>query len=394
MREVWIKFSLNKISIPVNTPYFTSRDIESVNTTMSSGWISSSGPAVKEFEDSWSKFCGRKYGVAVANGTAALELVIRALNIGPGDEVIIPSFTIISCASAVVLAGATPVVVDVNLQSGCIDPEIVEKAITVKTKAIMAVHIYGYAAEISKLADIAAQRNLFLIEDAAEMHGGEVSEIDGTWRKIGSFGVASTFSFFINKVITTGEGGMILTDSQVVYEKLLLLRNLGFTQPRYLHSTQGFNYRMTALQASLAIPQIQRIQEILTMKKTIANHYSDSFRIFEQKVTLPNYPKNIKSSYWVYPLICNSEKDRDALVEYLLSKGIETRNFFIGMHRQPILKGKIKLFGDFTNTELLESRGLYLPSGLGLTPNKQNIVIREISKFFRMKQRKIDHFPT
>jgi perosamine synthetase len=130
------------------------------------------------------------------------------------------------------------------------------------------------------------------------------------------------------------------------------------------------------------------------MKKTIANHYSDSFRIFEQKVTLPNYPKNIKSSYWVYPLICNSEKDRDALVEYLLSKGIETRNFFIGMHRQPILKEKIKLFGDFTNTELLESRGLYLPSGLGLTPDKQNIVIREISKFFRMKQRKIDHFPT
>jgi perosamine synthetase len=384
MREVWIKFYLDKILIPVNTPYFTSQDLDSVNATMASGWISSSGPAVKEFEESWSKFCGRKYGVAVANGTAALELVIRALDIGPGDEVIIPSFTIISCASAVVLSGATPVVVDVDPQSGCIDPKLVEKAITSKTKAIMAVHIYGYAAEISKLVDIATERDLLLIEDAAEMHGGEVYESDGTWRKIGSFGVASTFSFFINKVITTGEGGMIVTDDQNVYERLLLLRNLGFTQPRYLHTTQGFNYRMTALQASLAIPQIQRIREILNMKKTLANHYSDSLRDFEKKVTIPNYPENIKSSYWVYPLICNSEKDRNALVEYLLSKGIETRNFFIGMHRQPILKGKVHLFGDFPNTESLESRGLYLPSGLGLTEDKQNIVIREISKFFFM----------
>ena len=367
----------------MNTPYFTSQDLDSVNTTMSSGWISSSGPAVKEFEDLWSNFCGRKYGVAVANGTAALELVIRALDIGPGDEVIIPSFTIISCASAVVLAGATPVVVDVDLQSGCIDPELVEKAITSKTKAIMAVHIYGYAAEISKLADVAAQRNLFLIEDAAEMHGGEVSEADGTWRKTGSFGVASTFSFFINKVITTGEGGMILTDDQVVYEKLLLLRNLGFTQPRYLHSTQGFNYRMTALQASLAIPQIQRIQEILEMKRNITNYYSESFQSLKNKVIAPNYPENIKSSFWVYPLICNSEKDRDGLAEYLLSNGIETRNFFIGMHRQPILKGKIRLYGDFPNTESLESRGLYLPSGVGLTKDEQDLVIREVMAFFK-----------
>ncbi len=374
---------MDKISIPVNTPYFTSQDLVSVNATMSSGWISSSGPAVKEFEDSWSKFCDRKYGVAVANGTAALELVVRALDIGPGDEVIIPSFTIISCASAIVLAGATPVVVDVDLLSGCIDPELVEKAITSRTKAIMAVHIYGYAAEISKLADIAARRNLLLIEDAAEMHGGEVSAADGTWRKIGSFGVASTFSFFINKVITTGEGGMILTDDQVVYEKLLLLRNLGFTQPRYLHSTQGFNYRMTALQASLAIPQIQRIQEILEMKRNITNYYSESFQSLKNKVITPSYPENIKSSFWVYPLICNSEKDRDGLAEYLLSKGIETRNFFIGMHRQPILKGKIRLYGDFPNTESLESRGLYLPSGVGLTKDEQDLVIREVMAFFK-----------
>ena len=349
---------------------------------MSSGWISSSGPAVKEFEESWSKFCGRRYGVAVANGTAALELVIRALDIGFGDEVIIPSFTIISCASAVVLSGATPVVVDVDLQTGCIDPELVEKAITSKTKAILAVHIYGYAAEISKLEKIAAEKDLLLIEDAAEMHGGEIYESSGKWRKIGSFGIASTFSFFINKVITTGEGGMILTDDHVVYEKLLLLRNLGFTQPRYLHSTQGFNYRMTALQASLAIPQIKRIQEILNIKRNLTNYYSESFQSLKNRLTIPSYPENIKSSYWVYPIICNSEKDRDGLVKYLLSKGIETRNFFIGMHHQPILIDKIRLSGDFRNTELLETHGLYLPSGIGLAKKDQDYIINEVLNFF------------
>jgi perosamine synthetase len=350
---------------------------------MSSGWISSSGPAVKEFEESWSKYCGRKYGVAVANGTAALELIIRALDIGPGDEVIIPSFTIISCASAVVLAGATPVIVDVDLETGCIDPELVTKAITSKTKAIMAVHIYGYAAEISKLEHIACENKLLLIEDAAEMHGGEISEADGTWRKIGSFGVASTFSFFINKVITTGEGGMILTDDQDVYEKLLLLRNLGFTQPRYLHRVQGFNYRMTALQASLAIPQIQRIQAILNLKRNLNDHYSQSFQSLKKNITIPNYPENIKSSYWVYPIICNSPKDRDLLAEYLLTKGIETRNFFVGMHHQPILQGKMRLFGEFPNTESLESCGLYLPSGVGLGKKEQDIVINEVVTFFK-----------
>ncbi len=374
---------MNKISIPVNTPLFTIQDLESVNNTMSSGWISSSGPAVKDFEESWSKYCGRKYGIAVANGTAALELTIRALDIGPGDEVIIPSFTIISCASAVVLAGATPVVVDVDLESGCIDPELVTKAITSKTKAIMAVHIYGYAAQISKLEQIACENNLLLIEDAAEMHGGEICEPDGTWRKIGSFGIASTFSFFINKVITTGEGGMILTDDHVVYEKLLLLRNLGFAQPRYLHKVQGFNYRMTALQASLAIPQIQRIHEILDSKRNLSDYYSDSFQSLRNNITIPSYPKCIKSSYWVYPIICNSQNERDGLADYLLTKGIETRNFFIGMHHQPILKEKMRLSGDFPNTESLESRGLYLPSGVGLAKKEQDIVINELVTFYK-----------
>ena len=374
---------MNKIQIPVNTPQFSTEDLAAVNRTMSSGWISSSGPSVKEFEDSWASYCGRKYGVAVANGTAALELTIRALGIGPGDEVIIPSFTIISCASAVVLAGATPVFVDVNIEDGCIDVGLVSQAITPKTKAIMAVHIYGYAADVTKLKEITTAQNLFLIEDAAEMHGGEILSGEGTWQKAGSFGIASTFSFFINKVITTGEGGMILTDDKDIYEHLLLLRNLGFTQPRYLHKIQGFNYRMTALQASLAIPQIKRIEDILEIKKSLTNYYSDAFKDLNNKLKLPNYPENIRSSYWVYPIVCLSQDNRDALADYLLSKGIETRNFFVGMHNQPILQEKMRLSGDFPNTELLESRGLYLPSGVGLSKNEQDIVINEVITFFK-----------
>lgn len=382
MREVWIKCFLNNAFIPVNTPAFSKEDFAAVNSTMKSGWISSSGPAVKEFEDLWAKYCGRKYGVAVSNGTAALELSIRALGIGPGDEVIIPSFTIISCASAVILAGATPVFVDVNEEDGCIDIDLVLKAITPQTKAIMAVHIYGYAADVFQLGKIAKENNLFLIEDAAEMHGGEIYSPTEGWKKAGSFGQISTFSFFINKLITTGEGGMLLTDDNELYEKLLLLRNLGFTEPRYLHSVQGFNYRITALQAALGASQIPRMGKILLKKKSMAEFYTKELSSLSEEITLPKYQDGTKSSYWVYPLLCTSQAARDGLADYLLSKKIETRNFFIGMHRQPILQGKFIPGSGFKNTEKLETQGLYIPSGIGISLNEQKRVAAEIHAYF------------
>lgn len=351
--------------------------------TLESNWISSSGPAVEEFENAWAKYCGRKYGVAVSNGTAALELGVRALGIGPGDEVIIPSFTIISCASAVLLAGATPVLVDVSYENFCLDVNLIEAAITEKTKAIMAVHIYGYAADMRLILEIAKKYNLLVIEDAAEMHGGELEVRPNIWKKGGSFGDLSTFSFFVNKLISTGEGGMILTDDAEVASRLKLLRNLGFTNPRYRHEIQGFNYRITAMQASLGLSQISRMDEILIIKNRIYSSYNQGFEPLEKIITIPKYPSWIKSSYWVYPIVMKNENLRDRLAEFLRDKGVETRNFFLPMSSQPYLQGKVIMSGDYSNSEKLSKRGLYLPSGLGLTILEQESVISFVKEFFQ-----------
>ncbi len=349
---------------------------------LNSNWISSSSPAIEEFEQAWASYCGRKFGIAVANGTAALELSVRALDIGPGDEVIIPNFTIISCASAVLLTGATPVIVDVKLEDMCIDVSKVEAAITAKTKAIMAVHIYGYAADMKAILDLARKYNLKVIEDAAEMHGGELEIETNSWKRAGSFGDISTFSFFVNKLISTGEGGMLLTDDLETANRLKLLRNLGFTTPRYLHSIQGFNYRMTGLQASLGVSQVSRMSKILQIKSNLYEKYMLGLSGLEKYIKLPIYPSWVKSSYWVFPIIVNEESDRDELVQYLNENGIETRNFFISMSEQPYLKGKFKEVGGLKNSQKLSKCGLYIPSGLGLFGTDQDIVINKVKSYF------------
>lgn len=368
--------------VPVNTPLITDQDKQSVMDALNSNWISSSSPAIEEFEQAWANYCGRKFGIAVANGTAALELSIRALEIGPGDEVIIPNFTIISCASAVLLTGAIPVIVDVKLEDMCIDVSKIEAAITAKTKAIMAVHIYGYAADMKEILELARRYNLKVIEDAAEMHGGELEIESNSWKRAGSFGDVSTFSFFVNKLISTGEGGMLLTDDLETANRLKLLRNLGFTTPRYLHSIQGFNYRMTALQASLGISQVSRMSEILKIKSRLYEKYMHGLSGLEKYVKLPSYPSWIKSSYWVFPIVVSEETDRDKLVQFLSENDIETRNFFISMSDQPYLKGKFKAVGELKNSQKLSKCGLYIPSGLGLSVADQDYVINKVKSYF------------
>lgn len=368
--------------VPVNTPLITDLDKQAVMASLNSNWISSSSPSIEEFEHAWASYCGRKFGVAVANGTAALELSIRALGIEPGDEVIIPNFTIISCASAVLLAGATPVLVDVSLEDLCIDASKIEAAVTSKTKAIMAVHIYGYAADMKKILEIAQKYNLKIIEDAAEMHGGELKIESHQWRRAGSFGDVSTFSFFVNKLISTGEGGMLLTDDPDLAERLKLLRNLGFTKPRYLHSIQGFNYRITGLQASLGLSQVSRMPEILENKFRVFDRYMQGLCGLEKFITLPNYPSWVKSSYWVFPILMNNVLDRDRFVTFLTENGVETRNFFIPMSAQPYLQGKYRAVGPLANSEDLAERGLYIPSGLGLLELDQDFVVSKIRSFF------------
>ena len=371
---------MTKVKIPVNTPLLTSEDLSIAYEVIKSGWISSSGPAVNQFENEWASYCGRKFGVAVSNGTAALELSVRALEIGPGDEVIIPSFTIISCASAVVLAGATPVFVDVKIEDGCIDVSLIKAAISERTKAIMAVHIYGYGADMFKIEELAKEHNLQIIEDAAEMHGGELESETGLRRRAGSFGTISTFSFFVNKLVNTGEGGMVLTDDPIIYERLKLLRNLGFAEPRYLHKIQGFNYRLTAIQAALGISQIKRMDLILELKQKTYNLYMQRLNSIKDKIHLPIYPANMKSSYWVFPVRVNCMEMRDRIVSDLAKNGIETRNFFIGLHSQPVLQGKMRIVGDFENTEILQSTGFYLPSGVGISKKEvEEVCLKLIS---------------
>ena len=378
------------MNIPVNIPNISEDDISSLLQTVHDGWISSAGPAVQEFENRWAAKCGRKYGIAVANGTAALELSIRALKLGPGDEVIIPDFTIISCANAVALVGAIPIFVDSGFNSYCPDLDAIERAITKRTKAIMLVHIYGHSPDVEGILKLAQKYGLKIIEDAAEMHGGEYRFSTGEWKKAGSFGDCSTFSFFVNKLITTGEGGMILTDDLAIAEELRLLRNLYFKVPRYVHEKVGFNYRITSMQAALGIPQIERLDKILRRKAQIHYRYFEALKnVFEYCEILP-ISVNTKSSYWVVPVLFKSARLKVNIQGYLAEKGIETRDFFYPMHLQPNLQEFAEhQKSKFERSTELYSRGMYLPSGVGTANEQIDTVAAEIINGLSISQMKL-----
>ena len=367
------------MKVPVNSIHLSRSEIRAVKEAVKQGWVSSSSNSVKAFEQEWANYCGRSYGVAVSNGTAALELSIRSLGIGPGDEVIIPNLTIISCASAVVLAGATPVAVDVE-SNFCLSLDKIRPAITKNTKAIIAVHLYGQAAAMHEIEEFCRNAQIYLIEDAAEFHGGEIqNRRDGTWKRAGSFGDLSVFSFFANKLITTGEGGMVLCNDATLKDRLSLLRNLAFENPRYLHTEQGFNYRLSGIQASLGLTQIPKMKSILQKKKRIYEHYLKLMSGLNS-MSLFQIPNEIKSSYWVFPVLAKNQKDRDYITSRLSFLGVETRNFFIPMSEQPVLLGKLANSGELSKSEFLSKTGFYLPSGLGLTRRQIQYVARMVRK--------------
>lgn len=338
------------------------------------GWVSSTGKFVDQFEQQWSAYCGRRFGVAVSNGTSALQLTIATLGLQPGDEVIIPTFTIISCALAVINAGAIPVLVDCDPDTWCLAVDQVEEKITSRTRAIMVVHIYGHPVDMNPILRIAERHQLAVIEDAAEAHGAEYldrhSNVEGRWRRCGSFGTLSTFSFYGNKIITTGEGGMVLTDDPVLADQLRCLRNLGF-QPsrRFCHDQIGFNFRLTNLQAAMGVAQIQRIEEILARKRWQASIYNECLRNV-MGLQRPIEQAWARSVYWMYGVVVDDQAgiDADELARRLRNQGVETRPFFLGMHEQPVFRRQ----GLFLNeshpvAERIARQGLYLPSGLGLT---------------------------
>ena len=353
-------------SIPVNEVLLDGNEKEYLAACVDSGWISSEGPYVKQFEGAFAARVGRKHGIAVCSGSAALELAVGALKLGKGDEVILPSFTIISCAAAIVRAGATPVVVDSDSRTWNMDVSQVESKITHRTKGIMAVHIYGLPVDMDPLLDLAEKHGLALIEDAAEAIGLTYRD-----RPCGSFGDVSVFSFYPNKHVTTGEGGMVVTDDAVLAERCRGLRNLCF-QParRFVHEELGWNFRMSNLQAALGLAQLERLDEHVARKRGMGRHYSSLLKDvpgLDLPAPQTEYAENI---YWVFGVLLQDDVPLEAqeIMQRLGARGIDTRPFFWPMHEQPVFR-KMRLFANehCPVAERLARRGFYIPSGLALT---------------------------
>jgi len=360
--------------IPVNEPLLGEREKELVLECIDSGWISSEGPFVEKFEESFSKKVNRKYGVACSSGTAALDLAIAGLGIGPGDEVIMPTFTIISCASCIIKSGAKPIFIDSDEDTWNMNIEQIESSITEKTVAIMAVHIYGLPVNMDPLMAIARKHKLFVIEDAAELIGAKYKN-----KPCGSFGDISTFSFYPNKQITTGEGGMVVTNDLSIKEKCKSLRNLCFqNKKRFVHNELGWNYRMTNLQAALGIAQLERLDSIIKIKLrngALYNKFLEGTNGIKVQPKRTNYASNI---YWVYGILIDPNiGTAENIMAKLNNLKIGTRPFFYPMHKQPVLK-KLGLSKNksLPISENLYKQGFYLPSGLKLTPEN----IEEVSE--------------
>ncbi len=351
--------------IPVAEPLVTEHDIELVNDALKSGWISSAGKYLDLFEERWAAYCGMPYGIAVSNGSVALDIAVALLNLQPGDEVIMPSFTIISPAQSVVRAGGKPVLVDSDPRNWQMDVSQIEARISTKTRAILVVHIYGHPADMDPILAIARQHNLIVIEDAAEVHGAEYKG-----KRCGGLGDISTFSFYANKLITTGEGGMVLVRTPEMAERARSLRNLCFQkQQRFLHEELGYNFRLTNLQAALGVGQIERIAEIVARKRSIAAAYNQLLQDLPG-ITLPVEEAWAHNVYWVYGVVLDDKTGQMALqmAEKLRERGIETRPFFLGMHEQPVFNQMGMFHGEcYPVAERLARQGFYIPSGLTIS---------------------------
>ncbi len=355
--------------IPVNQPVLDGNEKKYLAECIDTGWISSEGPFVTRLEREFAASCGRKHGIAVCNGTAALETALFASGIKPGDEVIMPTFTIISCAIAVIRLGAKPVFVDSDPVTWNIDVSGIEEKITSATAAIMPVHIYGLPADMNSIMSIAEKHGLMVIEDAAEQIG---QTYDG--KPCGSFGSASAFSFYPNKHITTGEGGMVLADDDPIAEKARSYRNLCFKpEKRFLHDVIGYNFRMTNMQAAVGVAQLERLREFVEKKRHIGRTYDRLLSGCRKLKLPPKSDKHSESIYWVYGVVLTKGAGMNAetAMKKLNERGIGTRPFFYPMHKQPALI-ELGIARDecMPVSEELSELGFYLPSGLALTDDE------------------------
>ncbi|HUU82450.1 MAG TPA: DegT/DnrJ/EryC1/StrS family aminotransferase [Phycisphaerae bacterium] len=367
--------------IPVCEPVLDGREREYVLDCLDTNWVSSLGQYITRFEETFSAFCDARHGVACSSGTAALHLALEALDVGPGDEVIIPAFTLIVSANTVCMTGATPVLADVDPLTWCIDPAAIERKITPRTRAIVVVHMYGHPVDMNAVMRIARKHDLRVIEDGAQAHGALCRG-----RKVGSIGDVGAFSFYGNKIITTGEGGIVVTDDDRIAERARLLRNQAFTSERFVHHAVGYNYRMTNVQAAIGLAQCERLEAKIARKIDIARIYSEllSDEAAAGRLTLPRQEPWARNVYWMYGLLVGEAfgRSRDELRTMLADRGVDTRSFFHPLNRQPVYQGDHPRWPDLRGTypvsEDLGERGLYLPSGLSITPDVQREVVARL----------------
>lgn len=346
---------MKKISVAM--PRFVGNEKKYLNECIDTGWISSAGKFVTEFEEAFAKFCGTKYALTCANGTVSLHLALLALGIGEGDEVIIPTLTYIATANAVRYCGATPVFVDSETDTWNIDPSKIEEKITNKTKAIMPAHLYGHSADMNPIMELAKKYNLYVIEDAAEAHGATYKG-----KKVGSIGTIGSFSFFGNKIITSGEGGMVVTDDEALYNRMKFLRAQGMDpNKRYWHTEIAYNYRMTNMQAAVGLAQLEKIEWHLAERQRIADLYIKYFADLKDYIDIPKEMEWGHHVYWMYSIILkdNVTISRDELRTRLEEKGIETRPLFYPMHIMPPYYEETD---EYSNAVKLAARGINLPT--------------------------------
>jgi perosamine synthetase len=370
--------------IPVNEPLLNGNEAKYVAECIETGWISSEGPFVQRLEQGVAAIAGQRHGIAVTNGSAALEVALAALRIGAGDEVILPTFTIISCAAAIVRAGATPVVIDSEGLTWNMDVSQIEPRITPRTKAIMVVHIYGLPADMEPVVNLARRNGLNIIEDAAEQLGQIHWDSSRKARPVGSFGDVATFSFYPNKHITTGEGGMLVTSDDALAERCRKLRSLCFGKThRFVHEELGWNFRMSNLQAAVGVAQMERLAQTLEKKRAIGRWYDELLADIPVLERLPQRTDYAENIHWVYGVVLADSVPFDAeeAMKRLLASGIGARPFFWPMHEQPVLR-RMGLFDGVSCpvAERIARRGFYIPSGVALRRDQAEQVAQALRR--------------
>ena len=361
--------------IPVAAPELGEEELANVVAAVRSGWISSLGAFIGEFERDFAAFCGAAHGVAVSNGTAALHLALVAAGVGPGDEVLLPSLTFVATASAVRYCGATPVFIDSELETWQLDPAAFEAKLTPRSKAIIAVHLYGHPCDMEPIRKLAERRGLAVVEDAAEAHGALYRG-----HRVGALGTVGCFSFYGNKIITTGEGGMCLTNDPAVADRLRLLRDHGMDAKRpYWHEIVGYNYRMTNLQAAVGVAQVKKLAGFVERKREIAAWYAEALGPLARAGRIRLHPEApwARSVFWMYSVLLEGAPvlSVDEVRSRLSDRGIDSRPFFHPLHLLPPYATGARLPG----AEYLASRGINLPSGVGLERGQVERVARGLS---------------